>query len=254
MSTVLRLPRIADLTDAELGAMAPEQFAQALLDKAAAFGTNIMDKANYTVRPMTPQERLEALREWNRRHAWLEWWLGVPPPSKQLLLLPETEIALRVRLAQQVVDEVKHQRVFSKLAQQLGGNPRFETYEPTPALQAMYRSTFEFEPDDDPVLAIAASLQCTGEAVLMHHLKPGQSITSLTLDEPTVQSITHDVVPDEIRHVKNGADLVARFAGTAHQRRRAAQIQDAKLAVLRRHYVEDHAVVGGERAAPLPII
>jgi hypothetical protein len=254
MSTVLQLPRIAELTDAELAAMAPEEFAQALLDKSALFGTDIMDKANYTVRAMTPAERLEGLREWNRRHAWLEWWLGVPPPSKQLVLMPEPEIALRVRLAQQVVDEVKHQRVFSKLAQQLGGNPRFESYEPTPTLQAMYRSTFEFEPGDDPVLAVAASLQCTGEAVLMHHLRPGQSIAAITLDEPTMQSMTQDVVPDELRHVKIGADLMVRFARTAPQRRRAAQIQDAKLAVLARHYVEDHAVVGGERAAPLPSI
>jgi hypothetical protein len=252
MGTALSLPKIAELTDAELETMEPEEFAQALLDKAARFGTDIMDKANYTLRPMTPDERLAALREWNRKHAWLEWWLGVPPPSKQIILLPEEDIALRVRLTQQVVDEVKHQRVFSKLAEQLGGNPRFETYVPSETVQAMYRSTFEFDPADDQVLAVAASLQCTGEAVLMHHLKPGQSVTTLTLDEKTIGNMSREVVPDEIRHVKIGADLMARYARTAAQRRRAAQIQDAKLAVLRRHYVEDHALVGAERAAPLP--
>ena len=252
MGTALHLPKIAELTDAELQAMEPKEFAEALLNKAALFGADIMDKANYTVRPMAPEERLAALREWNRKHAWIEWWLGVPPPSKQIVLLPEEDIALRVRLAQQVVDEVKHQRVFSRLAELLGGNPRFETYEPNETVQAMYRSTFEFEPGDDQVLAVAASLQCTGEAVLMHHLKPGQSITTLTLDEQTISDISSEVVPDEIRHVKIGADLMARYARTAAQRRRAAQIQDAKLAVLRRHYVEDHALVGAERVAPLP--
>jgi hypothetical protein len=254
MRATLELPKIADLTDAELGAMEPEAFAQALLDKAALFGADIMDKANYTVRSMSAGERLAALRDWNRKHAWLEWWLGVPPPSKQLVLLPDAEIGLRVRLAQQVVDEVKHQRVFSKLAEQLGGTPRFETYRPSASAQAMYRSTFEFEPDDDPVLAIAASLQCTGEAVLMHHLKPGQSVTSVVLDDTTIAGMTRDIVPDEVRHVRNGAELIARFCRTPAQRRRAAQIQDMKLHVLVRHYVEDHRIVGAERSAPLPAV
>jgi hypothetical protein len=254
VSATVQLPKIAELSDAELGAMEPEAFAQALLDKAALFGADIMDKANYTVRAMTPDERLAGLREWNRKHAWLEWWLGVPAPSKQLVLLPESEIALRVRLAQQVVDEVKHQRVFSRLAQQLGGQPRFETYEPSPSAQAMYQATFELDEGPDPVLDIAATLQCTGEAVLMHHLKPGQSITSVVLDEATIAGMVTDVVPDEVRHVKIGADLVARFCHTPAQRRRAARIQDTKLAVLVRHYVEDHAIVGAERAAPLPLL
>ncbi len=254
MSTVLQLPRIADLMDAELLAMEPEEFAQALMDKAAQFGASIMDKDSYRVRSMDPEARLGALREWNRKHAWLEWWLGVPPPSKQLVLLPEGEITLRVRLAQQVVDEVKHQRVFSKLANELGGNPRFETYEPSLAVQDMYRWTFEFEPGDDPILAIASSLQCTGESVLMHHLKPGQSIASVVLDEATITGMAQDVMPDEVRHVKIGADLIARFCRTAAQRRRAAQIQDIKLGVLERHYVEDHALVGAERTAPLPVV
>lgn len=254
MSTTVELPKIAELNDAELGAMEPEAFAQALLDKAALFGADIMNKANYTVRAMGPDARRAALREWNRKHAWLEWWLGVPPPSKQLVLLPETEIALRVRLAQQVVDEVKHQRVFSRLAQQLGGTPRFETYEPSPSAQAIYRATFEFEDGGDPVLDIAASLQCTGEAVLMHHLKPGQSITSVLLDEATIAGMLNDVVPDEVRHVKIGADLVIRFCRTVTQRRRAAQIQDMKLGVLVHHYIEDHGIVGAERVAPLPVL
>ena len=242
------------MSDAKLLAMEPEEFTQMLLNKAALFGTDITDKAHYCIRPMAPEVRLAALREWNRRGAWLEWWLGVPPPSKQLVLLPTEEIALRVRLAQQVVDEVKHQRVFSRLAQQFGGNPRFETYEPTPTLQAMYCSTFEFEPEDDAILAIAASLQCTGEAVLMHHLKPGQSISSLILDEGTIAGLSREVMPDQVRHVKIGADLLARYARSAPQRRRVAQIQDAKLAVLRQHYVEDHAVIAAERVAPLPEI
>jgi len=49
VSATAQMPKIAELSDAELGAMEPEAFAQALLDKAALFGADIMDKANSCV-------------------------------------------------------------------------------------------------------------------------------------------------------------------------------------------------------------
>lgn len=250
MSAVVDLPDVARLADAELEGMTPGAFVRALLDKAAAFGTAIMQREGYTIEELSPETRRERLIEWNRRHAWLEWWLGVAPPARQIVKLPDEDYPLKVRLSQQIIDEVKHQRVFAHRAKALGGYPRLEDFEPPAPVRAMYDSTFDFE---DP-LDVASSLQCTGEAVLMHHCVPERSIVSAIVDPDTLQTMAEDVMPDEIRHVKNGEDLLKKYCTTAQQRRRAAEVQDIKLRVLARHYVVDHELLGARRVAPVPTV
>lgn len=246
----LRLPRYQELSDAELMAWSGPEFAEKMVDKAKSFGQYILNRANYEMEQFDTEQRRQRLIEWNRRHAWLEWWLGVVPPSKELIVLPDEEIGLKVRIAQQVVDEVKHQRIFSKHARRLGGDPRFETVEPPPTLKEMYRTTVIF----DAPLDIAASLQVTGEAVLLGHVDPENSITPLILDDETREEIRAEIVPEEIRHVNNGREIIGKWADTAEKRRRCCQIQDDKLRTLIQHYTVDHALLGAHRKAADPEI
>lgn len=246
----LVLPKLAELSDAELMAWDGKGFAEQLVDKAKLFGQYILNRRHYQLETLEPEQRRQRLAEWNRRHAWLEWWLGVVPPSKELIALPDSEIGLKVRIAQQVVDEVKHQRIFSKHAARLGGNPRFESLEPPAALKGMYDATVVF----DAPLDIAASLQVTGEAVLLGHVDPAESIVPLIVDEEIREEVRTEIQPEEVRHVHNGREVISRWADTPAKRRRCCQVQDEKLRILVEHYTVDHALLGAHRTAPAPEI
>lgn len=250
MSEQLILPDYASLSDDELMKWSNKEFVDKILEKAAAFGTDVMNRDHYEIEKFDEEERKQRLILWNQKHAWLEWWLGVAPPSKQLVMLGEEDMPIKILLAQQIVDEVKHQRVFTKRVVRLGGDAKLDRFQPDPVTRRMYDTTFFF---DDP-LDIAASLQCTGEAVLMHHVRPELSITYATLDEDTLEDMANDVAPDEPRHVKNGEDLYKKYANTPERRRRIAQVQDLKLHTLIDHYIVDHELVGAKRIKPMPLV
>lgn len=236
----LELPQYAQLGDSELMAFEGKEFAEKLIGRAKTFGQFVLSRSHYDLEEFEPEERKRRLAEWTRGHAWVEWWLGVVPPSKQLLAFPDTEVGLKVLLAQQVIDEVKHQRIFSKRARLLGGNPRFESFEPSETLKGLYDSTVACE---DP-LDIAASLQLSGEAVLLGHVDPENSIVPLIVDEETLDQMVHEIIPEEPRHVHNGQIIVSRWADTPQKRRRCCEIQNRKLHALLEHYRRDHALLG----------
>ena len=249
MGETLQLVDIARMSDDELMKMSNKEFVEAMIEKSKLFGTDMFNRDHYRAIPMSKEERRQALIRWNQRHAWLEWWLGVTPPARQIVSLGEEDMPIKILLAQQIVDEVKHQRVFSKRVMKLGGDPKLDRYQPGAIEREMYEMTFLEHPLD-----IAASLQCTGEGVLLHYAKPEENIIYQMLDEDTLEDIANDVAPDEPRHVKNGEDLYKKYASTPEIRRRVARVQDRKLETLARHYVEDHAILGFERIAPIPII
>src|SRR5688572_5325825 len=114
MAEQLVLPDYAGMSDDELMKMSNAEFAQKILEKAAMFGTDVMDRSKYRIEKFDDEEKRQRLIQWNQKHAWLEWWLGVAPPSKQLVMLSEDDMPIKILLAQQIVDEVKHQRVFTK--------------------------------------------------------------------------------------------------------------------------------------------
>lgn len=246
----LALPKYSALADSELMAWDGREFAEQLVNKAKLFGQYILNRKHYELEQLDPEDRRLRLAEWNRRHAWLEWWLGVVPPSKQLVALPDQEIGLKVRVAQQVVDEIKHQRIFSKHAARFGGSPRFESLVPPPTLKGMYDATVVFS---DP-LDIAASLQVTGEAVLLGHVDPEESIVPLIVDEAIREEVRTEIQPEEVRHVQNGRDVIAKWADSAAKRRQCCHIQDEKLRILVKHYTVDHALLGAHLKAEVPEI
>src|SRR5690606_27825666 len=108
------LPNMRDLSDEELMSYTGAEFTEALIERALIVGRDMFDRRRYSIREFEEEEYRKRLVEWNHRHAWIEWWLGVPPPSKQLIVLPDEDTPIKIRIAQQVIDEVKHQRVFSK--------------------------------------------------------------------------------------------------------------------------------------------
>jgi hypothetical protein len=248
----LVLPQVAEWSDDELMRPSNREFADLVIDRARAYGRDVVDPEKWRVTPLDGEERRQALIVWNERHAWLEWWLGVPAPARELLALrDEDDMPIKVLLAQQIIDEVKHQRVFSQHARRLGGEARFERYRPPATLVKAYEATIQF----DQPLEIAASLQSTGEAALMYVMEePERTLLGRVLDDATAAAVADDVNPDEPRHIKIGHDLMVRYASTCEVRRRILEIQRNKLNALSRHYVEEFALLGAERRAPMPVV
>ena len=69
-------------------------------------------------------------------------------------------------LAQQIIDEVQHQRVWGRWCKYYGGSPRLQDYEVSPEVIKQFGLTNEY---DDPA-EIVVNLQLTGEVILAIYL------------------------------------------------------------------------------------
>lgn len=245
----LVLPNWHEWSDEELMQWDNREFAERFVERARMWAQDVTDKDKYEIRPMSDEEKHQALVKWNQVHAWLEWWLGVPPPAKQLSMLDNDDFAIKLLLAQQIIDEVKHQRALTKRVKALGGNTRLDMFIPRGADAASQQATFKEDPLD-----IAASLQCTGEVVLQENMKPEQSVLFRLLDEETANVIINDVAPEEPRHIKIGIDLFTKYASTPEIRRRLIKVQNEKLTALYRRYQDDFSMLGGVRIGEEPVV
>ncbi|MBI4482905.1 MAG: ferritin-like domain-containing protein [Acidobacteria bacterium] len=154
---------------------------------------------------------------------WKEYFLGVPPPSKQIVLLPDRDLDIKIMLADQITDELRHSRAFSERVKALGGNGSLLEYQPSEEDLQMYRATYDYE---DPV-EIAASLQIAGEPALNMILNRLAQIA----DETTARMI-RQIQLDEGRHIKIGQLILQRHATTPEKQRRVEEIVDRKYEAL----------------------
>lgn len=145
-----------------------------------------------------------------KMHMWNELYLGVLPPSRELELLQEMDalddnLDLFLRLSDQIRDEVKHSKLFSRRIEELGGNPNILEFQPTPGQERM----LELMIDHDTILGPAATLQISSEPMLA-------CIMRGVIDNDVVDRRTQEVFRqselDEGNHINNGKTIVERFA------------------------------------------
>lgn len=257
MLTQVELPKYEEMSDAELMAWTPEEFTQKLIRRAEMFGEAFFHKDGWRTIELDAETKTKGLLEFSARLAWREFYNGVHPPSKQIVMLesdPET-IGIRIRLAQQIIDEVQHQRVWSQWAKHYGGSARLQDYEMSPEVIKQFQLTSNY---DDPA-EIALALQCTGEPILVFlfgygTLKPEESITYAILPEDLRSDIEKSVVADEPRHIAVGRDIMIKHCGDAKKRRHLLQLQSAKLENTIKIMSRDMELLGAERIAPFPKI
>ncbi len=250
------LPRYHELSDAEIGQWSNEQFADKLLERSYLLGEKLLHQNGYEIIEMDEEAKRKGLADYCLRLAWMEYFLGTNPPAKQMLALEKdpNNVDLLLRLSQQIIDEVKHQRVWSKWVQTYGGNPRIQDYKVDADVMKMYRATFDFNDPEE----IAASLQCTGEAILSFHLggkmDPKDSISYQCFPEDLRIDIAKSVVAEEPRHIAAGKEIMIRYADGVEKRRRLMKIQIDKMRTWLPKAVADLELIGAKRIAPLPIV
>jgi len=255
-TNAFELPRYHELSDAEIAAWSGEEFADKLLERSYLLGEHLLHRDGYEIVELDEETKRKGLSDYCLRLAWLEYWNGVNPPAKQIVMLEKNadDVGIHIRLSQQIIDEVKHQRVWSSWVQRYGGNPRIQDYQVDPDVMAMFRATFDF---NDPA-EIAASLQCTGEAILSYHLggkmDPKDSISYACFPEDLRTNIAKEVIAEEPRHIAVGRDIIAKYSGDVKKRRRLMQIQIDKMKAWLPKAVEDLRLIGANRIAPLPIV
>ncbi|MEW9668475.1 hypothetical protein [Ammoniphilus sp. 3BR4] len=257
MISFVELPKYEELTDEEVMAWSPEEFAQRLIRRSEMFGEAFFRKDAWRVVELDEEAKRKGLLELSARLAWREFYNGVHPPSKQIVMLesdPET-IGIRIRLAQQIIDEVQHQRIWSQWAKHYGGSARLQDYEVSPEVIKQFQLTSNY---DDPA-EIALALQCTGEPILVFlfgygTLNPEESITYSILPEDLRSDIEKSVVADEPRHIAVGRDIMIKHCGDAAKRRHLLKLQSTKLENTIKIMTRDMELLGAERIAPFPKI
>src|SRR5262245_40033558 len=137
-------------------------FVAALHDRALEIANSIYDPAAYELVPLEAAARLAAVTFYLRRRAWAEWYFGTVTPARQITMLPESEIDLRLRLARQIADELRHYSIFSKLAASRGGETRLTEFVSPATLLAMHGTQAQLR----TAAELAASNQFSGEIVL----------------------------------------------------------------------------------------
>lgn len=256
MTQAFELPKYHELSDQELHAVSNVEFVDnMLLARSYALGENFLNRKGWEYVELDEETKRQNLAEYCRRTAWMEYWMGVHPAAKQLVILekdPEN-ISFSVRLSQQIMDEVEHQRTFAKWVKHFGGNPRLQDFQPEEDQLKMYRATFNF----DTPIEIAASNQCTGEAILSYHqggiIDPSESLTYPLLPAELREDIAKNVMAHEPRHIAVGRDIIIKFS-KPEDRRRLLEIQINKMKKYLVRVVKDQKLLGAERVAPLPIV
>ena len=200
----------------------------------------------------------DALVSLLKTNSWREYVLGVEGPARLISLIPHEFIPLKHLLGSQIVDEMRHSRVFSTRVAELGGDGDLASYEPTQEDWGLVKATLDF---DNPAEHVT-SLNCSGEVILQQTFirlverklgSPGivddetaelmekeliydddddDELIPSVVDERTAEEMRKNVIPDEGRHVKFGRLVLQEFAITEEMRQRCREVQDRKFAAL----------------------
>lgn len=172
----------------------------------------------------------ERLLQTLKMHMWNELYLGVLPPSRELELLQQSgkfdeNLDLFLMLSDQIRDEVKHSKLFSRRIEELGGNPNILEFEPTSGQEKMLKLML----DHDDIIGPAAALQLTSEPLLAR-------IMTGVIDNDAVDRRSQEVFRqselDEGNHINTGKKIFERFAADEADHRFAERLGDEFTATL----------------------
>ena len=165
MATALELPKYHELSDQELMTWSPEEFVERIIKRSEMFAEKFF-RDYWEEVELDGDIRQKKMIEFCARLAWREFYLGVHPPSKQIVMLEKNpeDLGIRIRLAQQIIDEVQHQRIWSRWCKHFGGSAQLQNYQMSPEVIRQFQLTSDHE---DPA-EIAVNLQLTGEPILVY--------------------------------------------------------------------------------------
>lgn len=158
-------------------------------------------------------------------HMWTEFMLGVRPPAKQLTLLPDDDVECRLRLAKQISDEYRHSLFFSEILKDWGEDGDLVNYEPPQTQYQLFLDTYAF----DTPIEIAASLQVTGEVVLMTILRRLKSFVAKLKGDALAEELDREVIVDEGDHILTGRKILETYATTEESQQRAVEVSELKF-------------------------
>lgn len=204
--------------------MDSKTFAKKMIDEAEALGDWMQEEVLSQWEPLSQEQTIRVLRT----QSWREYYLGVPPPARQILTLPDSAIQIKVSLTQQLAEEFLHYQVLADRVEEMGGDATLSRYEPSESDLEIYRKTFEFKEPWE----IAASLQIFGETVLIRTLRRMAEV----VDERSAQILRDQVIIHEGSHVRNGRLVVEFYAHTPEIQNRIWEIGKAKIESIGRSY------------------
>jgi len=242
------IPHFSRWDDGRLGARSPGEFVELMYERALTIGKDIYDSTAYELVELDPDYYEERLVFYLRRRAWAEWYFGTVTPARQIVLLPDELAELKLRLARQIADEVRHHDVFCREIRRRGGRHRLTDFTAPPALLRMKQEQLGM----DFAAELAAGNQFSGEIVLSVHSREDRNILRLVLDERTMEAIVV-IGRDEPMHIANGRELILKCSESPQQRRQIAAAQERFLQALMDQHVAEVEMLGSRRIRPLPI-
>jgi hypothetical protein len=204
--------------------MDSSEFAKKMVLRAEEYA-EWMQANVYTDREPLSRERTIGLL---KSQMYREYYLGVLPPSKQLIMIPDTELELKILITRQLCEEFLHYRVLSDRLEEMGANGDLNAYEPLEQDIGMYRLTFEYQTPWE----IAASLQVFGETILI----TSQKWMIDVLDDRSAQIMRDEILVHEGSHVRNGRLVLEKFATTEEIQRRVEEIGELKYEQICKSY------------------
>lgn len=160
---------------------------------------------------------------------WSEFFLGVVPPVRVMSMLydgahdiDEENVDIMLGLGDQIRDEVKHSKLFSRRVEELGGDPNLTHYRPTDEDLFLLERTADW---DDPV-SIVTALNCAGEPALAEAFK---AIMEKDIVDPRTKDVIHKAKIDEGNHINLGKKILERFATDDETQERVLEVVDAKF-------------------------
>lgn len=231
--------------------MDSSQFAKQLVRRSYELAQDLVDTIYAKIpEPLTGT----ALVEFLQTHMWREYMIGCHCPAKEMTMLPDSDLDLKMLLASHMVDEYKHYNVFARRARAHGGHGRVLQHQATPEDWALYHATIDY----DDIVEIAASVHCSGEVVVQTAFiqmcepldgKPklppseievirGEILDDQSyrmgavVDDRTALDLMEDVIPDEGRHVRIGRLILERYATTEDAQQRAEGVVRRKFEAL----------------------
>jgi hypothetical protein len=218
-----------------------------LYHRGKAVGDDLYDVAGYEITPLEPEAYKEAVIYYMRRRAWSEWYFGTVSPARQITLLPNDQVDLKLRIARQIRDEVRHYDVFVRELKRYGAEARIHEFKLPEVLVQMQKVQMAMETASE----IAATNQFAGEIVLTS-ITDDNSILVKLLDKELMDAIK-DMEADEPPHVAIGRDLVMLYSETAAQRRKLVTAQEQYLEAMMQMHVLEIAKLGCRRIKPIPV-
>ena len=218
-------------------AMDSREFAHQVIRHAEEMGETLKAKVYTNFEPLSKERTIQQLKTQMFR----EYWLGVIPPSKQLIGLPDTEVELKVLITRQLCEEFLHYRVFAQRVNELGDNGNLADYEPFPEDLAMRTVTNDYEEPWE----LAAALQIYGEIILITTYKWMMEV----VDAKTAALIRDQVLVHEGSHIRNGRLILEKFATTDEIQRRVQEIGERKFRqILKSYGTEMHKVYASAKS------